>query len=484
MQGSTAQPKVFISYSWSSPQHEQWVLDLAERLSGDGIVVVLDKWNLKEGQDKHTFMEQMVNDMSIKKVLVICDSVYQSKADNRKGGVGTETQLISKEVYESTDQEKYIPIICEYDTDQKACIPHYMASRIYIDLSSDQKFEENYQKLIRNLYDKPLLKRPPLGTPPAYINDEEQTILKTSHKVSEIKNALLNDKRSANGLITDYLDTFIASLEDFRLTGGADADFDERVVKSLEKMTPLRDDFVDFTFTVFKYQESVEFEKFQDFFKKLIPYCYPPEQVQRYCTLDYDNYKFLIYELILYFVAILLHLRKYAALAYFINSQYFYRVPESNDLNCSGIEILNHSIRSLDEVRNKRLNLRRVSVMADLIKERSIRKDISFDEIKHADLVLFYITELQGNSWSWFPHTSIYKSRGSSIELFDKMISLRHFEKIKALFDVQNVEQLKKLVKEYIESNKDHQRRFTRLWDYDIRPIENVINPTKIGSIK
>jgi len=52
MRGSTEQPKVFISYSWSSPQHEQWVLDLAERLSGDGIIVVLDKWDLKEGQDK------------------------------------------------------------------------------------------------------------------------------------------------------------------------------------------------------------------------------------------------------------------------------------------------------------------------------------------------------------------------------------------------------------------------------------------------
>lgn len=170
MKGGAQQPKVFISYSWSSPQHEQWVLDLAERLSRDGVIVVLDKWDLKEGQDKHVFMEQMVNDAGIKKALVVCDSVYQTKANNRKGGVGTETQLISKEVYESTGQEKFIPIIREYDSLGNPCIPHYMASRIYIDLSSDEKFEENYQKLIRNLYDKPSLKRPTLGTPPAYIN--------------------------------------------------------------------------------------------------------------------------------------------------------------------------------------------------------------------------------------------------------------------------------------------------------------------------
>ncbi|NMD69395.1 hypothetical protein HHO41_03775 [Bacillus sp. DNRA2] len=25
-------PKVFISYSWTSPQHEEWVIDLSQRL--------------------------------------------------------------------------------------------------------------------------------------------------------------------------------------------------------------------------------------------------------------------------------------------------------------------------------------------------------------------------------------------------------------------------------------------------------------------
>ena len=126
MQGSTTQPKVFISYSWTTPQHERWVLDIAERLSGDGIVVIFDKWDLKEGQDKHKFMEQMVHDESISKVLVICDHGYQAKSDDRKGGVGTESQLISKEVYENTAQEKFIPIVREFDKDGNPYMPHFM----------------------------------------------------------------------------------------------------------------------------------------------------------------------------------------------------------------------------------------------------------------------------------------------------------------------------------------------------------------------
>ena len=37
----------------------------------DGIYVVLDKWELKEGQDKYAFMERCVNDPEISKVLIM-----------------------------------------------------------------------------------------------------------------------------------------------------------------------------------------------------------------------------------------------------------------------------------------------------------------------------------------------------------------------------------------------------------------------------
>ena len=488
MKGSTKQPKIFISYSWSSPQHKQWVLELAERLSGDGVVVVLDEWDLKTGQDKHVFMEQMVNDTNIKKVLVVCDSVYQTKANNRKGGVGTETQLISKEVYESAGQEKFIPIIREYDESGRPCIPHYMASRIYIDLSSDEKFEESYQKLIRNLYDKPLLKRPALGMPPAYITEEEQVVLRTSHKVAEIKNAILNDRSSANGLISDYLDTFIASLEDFRLSGGSVPDFDDKVVKVLEKMLPLRDDFIDFIFTIFKYQGRVEVEKLQNFFEKLIPFSNRPENVQSYTRIDFDNYRFFSYELALYLLAVLTKLKKYDELAYFINNQYFYHSPNTSELAYNGIEIFNHYLPSLDEIRNKRLELRRVSVTADLIKSRATRKDIDFNDLIQADLVAFYITELRGGHFGWFPRTSVYNSRwGSSVEIFDRLVSRQHFEKTKSLFGIETIDELKKLIEQYIERSQEeikqgHRRSWS--WDYEIQPLEKVIERDKIGTVQ
>jgi len=62
-----SQPELFVSYSWTTPNHEAWVLQLAEDLRESGVDVVLDKWDLKEGHDAHAFMEKMVTDPEIKK---------------------------------------------------------------------------------------------------------------------------------------------------------------------------------------------------------------------------------------------------------------------------------------------------------------------------------------------------------------------------------------------------------------------------------
>lgn len=84
-------PRVFISYSWHPEENKIRVEQLARRLMSDGVDVTLDVWSLKDGQDKYVFMEKMVTDSDINKVLIICNKDYAEKADSRKGGVGTES---------------------------------------------------------------------------------------------------------------------------------------------------------------------------------------------------------------------------------------------------------------------------------------------------------------------------------------------------------------------------------------------------------
>ena len=67
--------KAFISYSWSNAEHEDWVLDLATRLRESGVDAILDKWDLKEGQEANAFMEKMVSDEEITKVIIVSDKI-------------------------------------------------------------------------------------------------------------------------------------------------------------------------------------------------------------------------------------------------------------------------------------------------------------------------------------------------------------------------------------------------------------------------
>ena len=147
-------PKLFISYSWSNPEHEKWVTNLATELVENGVDVIFDKWDLKEGQDANACMERMVTDPEIKKVAIICDHVYAKKADLRSGGVGTETQIMSPEIYSKADQNKFVAVLTEKHENGTPYLPTYYKSRIYIDLSDNDLYGSNFEQLLRWVYDK------------------------------------------------------------------------------------------------------------------------------------------------------------------------------------------------------------------------------------------------------------------------------------------------------------------------------------------
>ena len=160
--------KVFISYSWGNKEHQDWIVNLGKRLMTDTVDVILDRWSLKDGHDIHSFMEEMVKSKDVFRVLIVCDKKYKEKADDREGGVGTETQIISPNLYSNEKQEKFIPIVLERDEDGKAYLPIYLSSRKYIDFSQEEDFEDSYEELLRNILETPSIPKPKLGTKPCY----------------------------------------------------------------------------------------------------------------------------------------------------------------------------------------------------------------------------------------------------------------------------------------------------------------------------
>lgn len=170
-----SKPKVFISYSWTSDEYRHYVVELVNALIKNGVDTVIDASDLHPGEDKYVFMERIVNDETINKVLILCDEGYKEKADKRKGGVGDETMIITPEMYGGYNQKKFIPVVMVKDNNGKPYLPTYLKSRLYVDMTTTSGLTD----LLRAIYGVPEYVKPPLGKPPAFVRyPKRETLLK------------------------------------------------------------------------------------------------------------------------------------------------------------------------------------------------------------------------------------------------------------------------------------------------------------------
>lgn len=442
--------KIFISYSWKPTLNKQKVIQLAERLSSDFVHVILDDWDLKEGHDKYQFMEQMVNDPDVKRVLLICNKDYADKANSKKGGVGIESLIVSDEIYSKALQTKFVPVIFEYDAEGKPCVPTFVKSRIFIDLSTDITYEENYEQLLRNIFDKPNSKRPPLGTMPAFLQSDDPIYLPTAHKVATIKNALINEKKNTPLYIQEYLDTFVNSLSSFSIEEKDlnPSNFDDIIVKKIDDMKVLRDDFINFLEVYLSNSIIIDQEKLHSFFEKLLNYSNNIDEYEYSSTtfeyLKSDSLKFFYYELFLTFSAIMIEKERFDELAYILQTPFLIVKKRSGEILQTNFSEFRKYVTSLNEDRNKKLRLNRVSVTADIIKQRASQK-YNFEILIDADVLLYYISLLfpvdqSSSSDYWFPETSCHHFH--KLKTLSKTVSERYFNKVKVLFGVQTKSEL------------------------------------------
>ena len=456
-------PKLFISYSWSSPEHEQWVVVLATELRESGVDVILDKWDLKEGNDAVAFMEQMVTNSEIKKVVIVSDEIYASKADGRSGGVGTETQIISKEVYDNQSQDKFVAVISEKDGNGKPFLPTYYKSRIYIDLSEADRYSENFERLLRWIFDKPLYIKPRIGSTPSFLAEGEHISLGTTATFKRCVEALRNSKSYSAGAFDEYCNVFASNFEHFRISK-YDGEFDDAVVKSIEEFLPFRNEAIQLFTTAAQYAPTPEVvQRTHRFFESLIPYMQKPAHVTRWVEWDFDNFKILIHELFLYVIAILIKYERFQQANQLLSQQYY--LPGNSDYGRDvmvSFKVFSQGVRSLAH-RNHRLKLNRVSVMADILEQRSKGSGVEFRDLMQTDFVLFMRAEREDSYSRWWPDTLVYIGGfHSAFEIFARSVSRSYFDRVKCLLAIDKVSDLS----EQLEGYKTDPRRLPS-WVFD-----------------
>ena len=478
-----APPKLFISYSWTSSSHEEWVLSLAAELRESGVDVILDKWDLKEGHDAHAFMEKMVTDPEIKKVAMVCDRLYAEKADGRSGGVGTETQILSSEIYAKQDQTKFVAVLPERDESGKPFLPAYYKSRVYIDLSDPDIYAKNFEQLLRWIYDKPLHIKPELGAAPAFLADDAAPALQTTAQFRRALQAVRDNKPYCNGALREYSEAFAGGLERFRIAKD-DEEFDDKVIHNIEEFLPYRNEAIELFMAVARYRATEEsWESLHRFIELLFPYIDRPDSINSWQDWDFDNFKFIVHELFLYVVAALLRAECFEGVAHLVRQHYYLdqNAKRGQDAMVPFSE-LRASLQSLEQ-RNSRLKLRRLSLHADLLEQRAKASGFPFQQMMQADLTLFVrdcLDVLRTGRWQgWWPVTLIYAGRQyGPFEIFARSQSLRYFDNMKQIFDIESKDDLLPLVDAFKE-----QKLRIPTWEFRSANVFELMGYDKLATL-
>lgn len=456
MKNRIEHPKVFISYAWGTQEHDEKVIALATNLKGDGVEVVFDKWQLKEGNDTFKFMEKSVLDESITNVLILIDPVYAKKANERAGGVGTETQIISSEVYNKVEQRKFIPVVFERDAEGNVCKPQYLKGLLHFDLSMPDTYDTEYQRMVRTLYGIDTYKEPELGNPPVWLEETPKVSYK-SRVTSDFFRGTASDAIKGRKY-KENLEDLKNQIVTFEFT-------EEEIVDCYSELRPFRDEFL----VLLKDSEFV-----QSGYKNIASFI---EELMHDVRNHKNNYAGLkntfVHECFIYIISYYLKSKDREAMKYIINKTYFTGHSNFNK-NADSFNCFYDNNESLDNAMNKRDGKQYYCGVAALWVESINLEICNKEDFVSGDLFCHSASRLVKNydkEWAWFPLTYVYNkdtANGQFATCAKKLISVEHLSNMAYILGFETTEELKdefKKVEIMFHERKIEEYRYNNSFD-------------------
>jgi len=133
--------RIFISYSWDSEEHKQWVQQLAEDLmdSMPELDVEYDQRGMDHRVDRNQYMESAIFESDA--VLVIITKNYTEKANAREGGVGRETAMAAERHWKDSGGKSKTRILA-IKRESDAEVPRYLVASLYFDFSRSDGYDD------------------------------------------------------------------------------------------------------------------------------------------------------------------------------------------------------------------------------------------------------------------------------------------------------------------------------------------------------
>lgn len=461
-------PKVFISYAWSNDDYQQKVVSLATDLERDGIDVIFDKWDLREGNDTYTFMEKTVNDTAVTNVIILLDPVYEKKANEKQGGVGTETQIISPEVYNNTKQEKFLPVIFQRKDDGGIPKPTYLKSLLHFDLSEESSYDSEYKRLVKRLYGVDIHKKPERGNMPNWVTNEVTISTKNLSKFQSLKFETnpKNQKDDLLRMLNDLKDRIIAY----------DQDQDKNALEFYIDLQQYRDEFL----ILLKYSHGIT-----DMHKIISEFLDEIRGELENCRIiQYEIKQTLIHEMFIYIVAYFYKMKDYDALCYILGKTYFIQDKFSGVEDHSYIAFYTNNSR-IDMIKCKNDDKKYHSGLAQHFIDSFNSELCNQKEFCFADELCYnysMIADIEV-AWYWFPITYVYDGEHYSVfkTFSKKLISKEWATTISEIFGFDKIDDLKRRLTDVKKSISESNNRYRYNMAFRAAPL--IIDYIKLDDI-
>ncbi len=237
--------------------------------------------------------------------------------------------------------------------------------------------------------------------------------------IFELRHSLSSASEPVEPLFMEFLYNIYRRLQETKPDFTKYPERDEAIIQQINDGLKITYDFIDAVIEAVKYKNLNVIKKIYEFFGEGLKLYGIPDDFSggSFHDTDFDGYKFLLQEMFVSFVAVLIKYDYWDIVQDLLKEGLL--VNKKRDGGYVSFRKINAFARSLEVERNNRLNLRRTSITADILKERfsdtRISELIEFQGFMEAEYFIFmqticHLSDPLDAHWSeiWVPHSCIY----------------------------------------------------------------------------
>ena len=367
------------------------------------------------------------------------------------------------------------PELLPFDLSKKRVITYYMPKECEDRATERKKLEAQLDTALRTIFTQ--IERQPSGevAQPPSIGDEA-------------RDAVENARPNQALLVRKFMQWLIQEMETLSPDFSKQGERDELLIEAINQTTKLVTGFALLTQSIAIMNASeAGIALYKSFDKLLEHYNVPREFSGVIPTDDFDFYKFIGHELLVTFFSFLIRENRWEVILDILQEDIYIENAKFGEVGLVSFDYISQHVGLLG-YRNKRLKLNRISVHADILKERHTKEGlsnlVSMQQFMDADYFLFLRGEFEKPESSgrpkWIPWSTVFMQNRPPRYLVEAT-RIYYAQKLLRSFGIDKIEKFRSNLV-VLKTTQRLGKIFGGSYDSDIyEPLEDF-NPQSIGS--